>query len=471
VSDAHTWSVPEVNEWLATTIAQAFPDDVWVEGEICNLSRSSRGHVYFTLIEPGDDRRSASSSLSVTLFDWYRQKVNLALRRAGGAVRMEDGVRVRIRGHLELYAAKGQVQFRMIAIDPAFTLGDLAVQRERILVSLAADGLLDANARLLLPDLPLRVGLVTSLGSAAHADFVHELEASGVGFEVVAVDARVQGTDADVTIAAALTELYRRGVDIVALVRGGGARTDLAALDSELIARAIASSPIPVWTGIGHETDRTVADEVAHSAFKTPTACASALVDRVRFASAQAERAWARIASLAIERLDGERDDIRATARLVAMQARARCDDGAHRLTRDGHRLEHVASRCAERAQNRLDLAARSLGPSARRHLDRSGAALTDRYRRLAAAPPRGLEQARRVLDGIEARARAYDPAHTLARGWSITRDAEGAVVRGSEAVSIGDELTTTLARGTVRSTVTEAASERVSEQGSDQGG
>jgi exodeoxyribonuclease VII large subunit len=471
VSEAHTWSVPEVNEWLATTLAQAFPDDIWVEGEICNLSRSARGHVYFTLIEPGDDRRSASSSLSVTLFDWYRQKVNLALRRAGGAVRMEDGVRVRIRGHLELYAAKGQVQFRMIAIDPAFTLGDLALQRERILASLAADGLLDANARLPLPDLPLRVGLVTSLGSAAHADFVHELDASGIGFELVAVDARVQGVEADLTIALALSELYDRGADVIALVRGGGARTDLAAFDSELIARAIASSPIPVWTGIGHEIDRTVADEVAHSSYKTPTACAGALVERVRFASAQAERAWSRIATLAIERLDGERDDMRATARLVAVQARARCDDGAHRLTRDGHRLEHAASRCADQARNRLELAARSLGPVSRRHLDRGAAAVADGQRRLLAAPPRGLEQARRVLDGIEARARAYDPARTLARGWSITRDADGAVVRDAAMVSVGDELSTTLAGGTVRSTVIEATSERDTEPGSDQRG
>jgi exodeoxyribonuclease VII large subunit len=471
VSDAHTWSVPEVNEWLTTTIAQAFPDDVWVEGEICNLSRSARGHVYFTLIEPGDDRRSASSSLSVTLFDWYRQKVNLALRRAGGAVRMEDGVRVRIRGHLELYAAKGQVQLRMIAIDPAFTLGDLAVQREKILAALAADGLLDANARIAVIDLPLRVGLVTSLGSAAHADFVHELDASGIGFELIAVDARVQGAEADLTIAAALSELHRRTVNVIALVRGGGARTDLAAFDSELIARAIAASPIPVWTGIGHEIDRTVADEVAHTAFKTPTACAGALVERVRFASTQAERAWARIASMAIERLDAERDEMRATARLVAVQARARCDDGAHRLTRDGHRLEHVASRCADQAQNRLELVARSIGPAARRHLERNQASLADRRRRLVAESPRRLEQAARTLDAMEARARAYDPARTLARGWSITRDAAGQVVRDVTGVSAGDELTTTLASGTVRSTVTEATDERELERRSEPGG
>jgi exodeoxyribonuclease VII large subunit len=458
VSDAHTWSVPQINEWLSTTIAQAFPDDIWVEGEICNLSRSARGHVYFTLIEPGDDRRSASSSLSVTLFDWYRQKVNLALRRAGGAVRMEDGVRVRIRGHVELYEAKGQVQFRMFAIDPAFTLGDLAAQRERILASLSADGLLDANARLPLTDLPLRVGLVTSLGSAAHADFLHELERSGIGFDVVAVDARVQGVEAELTIVAALGELQRRGVDAVALVRGGGARTDLACFDGDAIARAIASSPIPIWTGIGHETDRTVADEVAHTSYKTPTACAAGLVERVRNASEHAERAWARIAALAVDRLDRERAAMRSMARLVAVQARARCDDGAHRLTRDGHRLEHVATRGADQAINRLELAARAIGPAARRHLERSDASLSERRRRLVAVAPRRVEEARRRLDHLEARARADDPARALARGWSITRGPDGKVVRDPAQVSVGHELTTTVQGGTVRSTVIETS-------------
>ena len=226
-----------------------------------------------------------------------------------------------------------------------------------------------------------------------------------------------------------------------------------------------------MWTGIGHEIDRTVADEVAHTSFKTPTACASALVERVRFASVQAERAWDRIATLAVERLDGERDEMRATARLVAVQARARCDDGTHRLTRDGHRLQHAASRCADQAQNRLELAAQALGPAARRHLDHSEAALADQRRRLVAAPPRGLEQARRVLDGISARARAYDPARALARGWSITRSADGAVIRDIGALSLGDELTTTLAGGSVRSTVTDATNERRIERGSDQGG
>ena len=149
VSEAHTWSVPEVNEWLATTIAQAFPDDVWVEGEICNLSRSSRGHVYFTLIEPGDDRRSASSSLSVTLFDWYRQKVNLA--SATGRRRGPHGGR-RPGPHPRRTSSstrpRARLQFRMIVDRPrVHARRPGGATRAASLAALAADGLLDANAR------------------------------------------------------------------------------------------------------------------------------------------------------------------------------------------------------------------------------------------------------------------------------------------------------------------------------------
>jgi exodeoxyribonuclease VII large subunit len=465
VSVGHTWSVPEVNEWLAATISQAFPDDIWVEGEICNLSRSARGHVYFTLIEPGADRRSATSSLSVTLFDWFRQKVNLALRRAGGAVRMEDGVRVRVRGRLELYEAKGQVQFRMVAIDPAFTLGDLAVQRERILASLAADGLLEANSRVSLPTIPLRIGLVTSLRSAAHADFLHEIEASGIGFEVVVVDARVQGVEADLTVALALDELLRRDVELVALVRGGGARTDLAAFDSELIARAIAASPLPVWTGIGHEIDRTIADEVAHTSFKTPTACADAIVDLVRGRFEHAERTWDRIALSANQRLDERAHATRSTARLVALQSRARCDDGAHRLLRDAHRLDHLAGRATERARSQLDGAAQRVEPQTRRVLDHAGDGLDQRARRLTTVPARVLDRGGRELDSVEARVRAFDPARTLSRGWSITRRADGSIVRDAGSLAVGEELTTVLAHGTARSSVSGTETERGSDR------
>ena len=334
----NTWSVADINDRLAEMLEIAFPSELWVEGEISNLSRSANGHVYFQLIEPGSDRRRPPSALSVTLFDSSRKRVNLHLRRAGGAVRMEDGVRVRVRGSIELYAARGQVQFNMVAIDPAYTLGDLAAQRRKVLAALAEEGLLEANRRRTVPPLPLRLGIITSLGSAAHADVVHELEASGLGFDVHVVDARMQGLDAEITVVAALAELVRREVDLVAVVRGGGASTDLATFDSEVIARAVALCPLPVWSGVGHEVDRTIIDEVVHTAFKTPTACAAGVVGHVFSSIALLDRARARIAELATTRLtsatahlDRSVERVRSGASLQLARSTARLDGAAGR--------------------------------------------------------------------------------------------------------------------------------------------
>ena len=166
-----------------------------------------------------------------------------------------------------------------------FTIGRLAAHRARVLQLLTAEGVLERQARLELSPVPLRVGLITSKGSAAYHDFVQELDGSGHAFWVLPVDVRVQGQGADRRIMYALNHL-RAGLeetrlDVIVLARGGGARSDLSPFDSERLARLIADMPVPVITGIGHEVDRTVADEVAHLCAKTPTAAASMLVGAV----------------------------------------------------------------------------------------------------------------------------------------------------------------------------------------------
>jgi exodeoxyribonuclease VII large subunit len=425
-----TWSVGQLADWIERLIDQAFPDEIWVEGEIANLSRSHAGHVYFSLIEPGSDQRSADHSLSVTLFDRNRQRVNTHLRRAGGNVRMEDGVRVRIRGQVQLYGARSQIQLRMVAIDPSFTIGDLEARRRQILESLTAEGLLGANARLTLPLLPLRVGLVTSIGSAAHADFVHELELSGIGFEVVTVDARVQGSGAEGTISSAIRQLAEIEVDVVAIVRGGGARTDLAAFDSETIARSIAACPVPVVCGIGHEIDRTITDEVVHTSFKTPTACADALVERVRDGQREAEFAWIAIVRLAQEALTRDQRELTRLSHDVSARALTRLDLTHERLARLGDRVESSSVRLVERAAADLNAAAGDLS------------------RRSSVI----FELATNRVDSAAAQVRAYDPSHALARGWSLTRRAGGGLIKSVDDVAAGDELITQVADGTIDS-------------------
>jgi exodeoxyribonuclease VII large subunit len=427
----YTWSVPELHDWLDAALTQAVPTSVWIEGEITNLNRSPAGHVYFTLVEPGEDRRSPSHALSVALFKWQKDKVNLQLRRAGGAVKMEDGVRVRVRGDLELYGKRMQVQLKMFAIDPAFTLGDLAARRQQLLARLDTEGLLRANGLLPVPSLPLRVGLVTSAGSAAHADFLHELEVSGLGFEVLCADARVQGVESELTVVAAIRTLERHGVDLIAIVRGGGARIDLAAFDSEPIARAIATSTVAVWCGIGHEIDRSVADEVAHTSWKTPTACASALVEAVRAARDEAERLWTGVLEATAGQLAAHEARHDTRARAIAARSRTALDTAAAALDHRRHRIVRDCAHLLRGAEERVDRAVRRMGPTALRRLDAAG----------------------ERLDLQAARLRAEDPVRLLERGWSITRSAEGDVVRSASDVAAGDTLLTTLADGVVRST------------------
>ncbi len=191
-----TLTVGELAARIARLTATAFPGDLWVEGQIRNLNRSANGHVYFQLAEPTAAGEQPRAQLAVTLLAPERQHVNEQLKRAGGAVRMDDGIEVRIQGRLRWYAPRGTLQLRMHGIDPTFTLGRLQADRDRILAALAAEGLLDANGRLpVLAAVPLRIGLVTSVGSAAHADVVSELTASGIAFAVRTVDARTQGAD------------------------------------------------------------------------------------------------------------------------------------------------------------------------------------------------------------------------------------------------------------------------------------
>jgi len=457
-----TWSVPELGEAIGASLRVAFPDEVWVRGVIRNLNPGRRGGtVWFDLVEPapgGDLSRPPQASLPVVLFDLARRRVNARLTDAGGGVRMTDGTEVRLRGRLTFWDRGGRLQLQMSDIDPAFTLGRLAADRERLLRALAAEGLLDRQQRLPRPAVPLRLGLVTSAGSAAEHDVLDELARSGIGFRVVRADVRVQGTHAPRSVAWGLAAVARRGVDAVLLVRGGGATTDLAAFDSEAIARAVAGLAVPVYTGIGHDVDRSVADEVAHASYKTPTACAQAVVADVRAVERRTAAAWRGIAVAARRHGRREAERLRACGQHIAVATRGGLAAADRDLDTRVGRLGRSAGATLTRSTAVLDRAEGRVEAGGRAHLRTHEAALAVAGARLAPRARRAVTVAGRRLDGIEVQVRALDPARTLARGWSITRDARGRVVRAAAAVAPGDRLVTTVADGEVTSTVDAAA-------------
>ena len=404
-----SWSVADLHAAISGVLDEVFGSEVWVEGEITKVFTSKLGHTYITLSDP-DTTGGQPPILEVTLWKYQRADIQRRLREAGGAVELAEGVRVRLAGSLGTYAVRSQLQLKMTDLDPAFTLGVLGQERARVLEALKQEGLLGRNAGVPLAVLPLRVALITSVGSAAHADALHELERWQVPFTVLQLHSSTQGQAAPPELIAALRTAADLDVDVVLLVRGGGAATDLAAFDDEQLARTIAGLSVPVVTGIGHEVDHSIADDVAHAARKTPTAAAAFLGERAADALARFDDLAAAIVGTALDRLDSS----------------------DRRLHRASQRLAVCSERALTVAEGRT----------------------AESWRRVTQGVRRRLERTDERLRSLESRRMAVDPAVALARGWSITRAPDGSVVRDPSVLDVGDELVTTVAVGTIRSTV-----------------
>ena len=426
-----SYGVAEFNALLSQVVDQLFPDDIWVEGEISNLNRSRAGHVYFDLVEPTEPGVPSPAKISVVLFNQTKQIVNNQLKRHNVG-RLLDGMAVRVRAAVDFYEQRGSLQLRMTGIDPRYILAAMAAEREALLQRLHHEGITQHNKRHEVPPVPLRVGLVTSTGSAASEDFLTELRQSGLGFQITACDSRVQGDLAAPGLIAGLRTLYRRDLDVIVVIRGGGSRGDLAVFDNEALARCIAEAPTPVFTGIGHEIDSSVADAVAHTALKTPTAAATELVGRVGGFAEQAEGRWEIIRALSLGFGSRAEKQLAERATRVARAGRSGSAQALAGLEVRGQRVSHAAHAGLRVAEVQLDSYAEALPRRA------------DRILRATATN----------LDHLDARVRALDPAVLLRRGWSITRDVDGSVISRVTQVNPGDTIVTEVLDGTIISNV-----------------
>lgn len=439
-TESVTYSVSELADAINGVLEDSFDDGLWVWGEITGLSVKG-GHTYFTLVEQTASGKKAQ--LNVNLWRGEHDKIRPLLRKSG--VTLENGLRVRVFGELDFYAPFGKLSLVMRGIDPRFTLGDIAMQREELIRRLRESGDFDRNKDVEWTPVPLRVGVVTSGSSAAWADFVHEIERSELGFVLRLADVTVQGDSAVSQVSRAIEALSRRAdIDVIAVIRGGGSRAELATFDAEPIALAIARSEIPVVTGIGHEIDTSVADEVAHRRFKTPTACAAGLVERVRAFVDASESAWTEIARLSTDRLSDASGALAELTHRIAGHTRTA-------IIRAEERLGHRSHRLASAARGTLSVRSSVL------------AAHTDHLRRRA--PMLVVEQTRR-LDEFETRARLLDPRELMRRGWSVTRHADGRVIRSTTELSTGDAIVTQMIDGSITSTVDMATSSPSSPEG-----
>ena len=312
---APAWTVSQVHAGLDAALARAGMRQLWVVGTVSGLRRKN-GFVSLDLVEYQPDATTVRSVLPVGIFRQAAADIDRAL--AGAGVRLEDGVEVAIYGRLESNGAYGPLRMVGLGVDPRIAVGAVVLARDELVRELEATGAMGAQKALVLPVVPRRIGLVSAAEGAGRADVLEVLRRSGHAFEVVEARAAMSGPTAPTQVARALTGLCAKGVEVILLARGGGARSDLTPFDSPELARAVAGCRVPVLTALGHATDRTVCDMVAHAAFPTPSAAAAALVAR---AEAQAhEQQAAAVQVRQAEQLAVARRRSR-TAMLVAIVA------------------------------------------------------------------------------------------------------------------------------------------------------
>jgi exodeoxyribonuclease VII large subunit len=439
------WAVHELVTQVRDLVEQEY-GDIWVEGEISNLRPAPSGHVYFTL-------KDAGAQLPVVLF--RRQAMLLRFRP-------EDGLHVLVRGRVSIYEQRGQLQLVAETMDPVGA-GSLQLAFEQLKEKLKSEGIFDAGRKKPLPMFPRTVGIVTSPTGAVIRDFLNIVSRRHSGLNVLLFPVSVQGDSSPAEIEAALAELNASQlVDLVVLARGGGSLEDLAAFNSERVARAIASSRLPVVCAVGHETDFTIADFAADLRAPTPSAAAELVTE-----------AQHKIA----EHLATQSHRLERAARFQVLQARQRLtrlpvSRAESRVTtllyRFGQRLDDATARIdatltaqLRTRQSRIaELAAAVLRHDPRQQLAHAREHLADLRARLDRCLERLIESSAAQLNSLEARLHSLSPLAVLDRGYALVLSAAGSLIRSTAQIAPGDLLTTRLADGAFLSRVESASAQ-----------
>jgi exodeoxyribonuclease VII large subunit len=433
------YSVSDLTEEIRAVFEDQFPD-VWVTGEISNYRPAASGHCYFTL-------KDAKAQLRAVCF--RNQARYLKFKPA-------DGLSVIARGQLSIYEARGEYQLIVEFLEPA-GLGALQLAFEQLKSKLAAEGLFALERKRPLPLLPRTVGIVTSPTGAVIRDMLRVLRRRFRNINVTLYPVRVQGDGAADEIVQGIECLNRQpGVDVMIVARGGGSLEDLWAFNEERLARAIAASKLPVISAVGHETDFTIADFVADLRAPTPSAAAELVVHRRQDFEAEIGERFRRLGQEIRLKLSEARRHFRELQMHRVFQTlSARIAARGQRVDEGTAALDAAISRQLSLARHAwLRTASGVMRYDFARLLKLRGSALAQQVSRMDAALARNLDIHRNRLRHAQAILGERNPLAILQRGYSITRDGSGRIVRDAQSLAAGSEISVRLARGELGATV-----------------
>ena len=431
-------SLYQLNQLIKESLRKVIPTTIWLRAEIHNITTNYSGHCYIDLVEKSEfndqiiakQRATIWASTYRVLAQKFQQATNSSLQ-AGMKVLVEVSVEFH-----ELYGLSLNVK----DIDPTYTLGELQRRRLEIIQRLKNCGLIDKNKRLPMPRLVQRIAVISSPTAAGYADFVHQLQNNSYGFayDITLFPAIMQGTQTEESILVALDKIFHSSLltphssfDIVVVIRGGGATSDLQAFDSESLAERCANFSLPIITGIGHLRDETILDLVAYLNLKTPTAVAEYIISRTLELDMELLSLSERLQKSVILRLEQEKNLLISLSSYIPQHALRLLASSDNKLTSLQYRIELKTA----------DFIAKN-----RTLLDR-------REEQIKVLAPNLLKTKQSQLDILQTKLQLLDPQQLLKKGYSFTTH-NGKLVTSTAQLAPGDTITTTLADGTVDSVV-----------------
>lgn len=428
-------SLFELNSLVREAIEEYVTDEYWVEAELASAHESG-GHCYMELIqkEDGSNTPIARASARCWRSTWALLKPHFE-RETGQTLR--GGLKVLLQVYPQFHENFG-FSWIVTDIDPTYTLGDMARRRQEIIRRLKEEGVFDLNKELELPLFAQRIAVISSDSAAGYGDFCKQLSENKQGFKfaVELFSAVMQGEQVEQTVITALNEINERreDFDCVVIIRGGGSTSDLSGFDTLALAENVANFPLPVITGIGHDRDESVLDMVSHTRVKTPTAAAAFLIEHLQDVYSLIVEAEEDVIRCVTDRLQKERLRIDRLIELLPKQLAAFLTAQHARLGRLIELLPRQTAACLTGQRGNLDLLAATMRSVLERRM------LQENHR----------------MELLEHRVDAVNPEKLLQRGYSITRN-NGRVVRSPEQLKAGDEIETTMEKGTIKSVVTKS--------------
>ena len=435
-----TYALHELLSDVKICLQKQYSDFVWINAEISEINIHSSGHCFLELIEKEDQQIKARARATIWAFTFRMLQPYF---ESTTGIPFNSGIKVLLKARV-IFNEQYGFSLDIKDIDPAYTLGDWAIERQKTIQQLEADGILEMNRSLDLPLVPQRIAIISSPTAAGYGDFIKQIEQNTFGyqFHYQLFAAQMQGEQTENSIITALNKIYEHIelFDIVIIIRGGGAKIELSSFDSYLLASNIAQFPIPIITGIGHERDQSIADIVAHTSLKTPTAVADFLINHLQNFESSIDEISENIKSFIIEKTQNERHKIALLSKQLSFLAQRNIYSEEKNISKKEQQLYRNTQKYTQINLQYLDSLYQKIKQKAQQNILKEKEIIKKSDKNLKTLSFAILEKQNKQLKQKEHLLELLNPQNILNRGYAIIQSKKK-IIHSASQVKKGEDL------------------------------